>query len=491
VSWRTRLQGLLAREREELADEVRRAVRVLLDLHDVGEGLVLRAVPEEEKIAEADHRGEESVEVVRDAAGELADELHLLRLEELVLEALLLGDVEEVDDEAGALLGRGLEAPGRKRRDGLAVGPEADLEGGRRRARMRRLGDPRLDARGIVTGERRDERGPDQRRFGAPRHAGERRVAGDDRGRAIEEHDADRRILEEAAEALLGEARLVGGDLLGGPVADQTVGDRDPVVGGAEKALIDDRLHRRAGGTAEMGLGAALLDAEREGARRIGERGHDVGEAEAADELARVAAEPAGQHRIDVQEAAGAVDRIGADTRGADEGGDARLLGVAGGIEARERRGIGEGPDRLARPPRERTDGERDRAPIGAVAGDDMLGRERLIGPGKRREVVARNIEGGREPVDDGAGTRNARAPGRVGDDHLARAIDGRDRVVEGIERGRHERAVAAGRFGAPGEEPDGKPARPERNQPDRFDHSTLSPGARLLRDYREIARIT
>ena len=73
-----RLQGLLAREGQQLAHEVGGAVGVLLDLHDVGERLVARPVAQQQQIAEADHRGQQVVEVVGDAAGQLADRLHLL-----------------------------------------------------------------------------------------------------------------------------------------------------------------------------------------------------------------------------------------------------------------------------------------------------------------------------------------------------------------------------------------------------------------------------
>ena len=94
-----RLQGLLAREGQELAHQVGGAVGVLLDLHDVGEGRIARPEAQQQQIAEPDHRRQQIVEVVRHAAGELAHRLHLLRLGELRLEALLLGGVDEVQDE--------------------------------------------------------------------------------------------------------------------------------------------------------------------------------------------------------------------------------------------------------------------------------------------------------------------------------------------------------------------------------------------------------
>ncbi len=57
----------------------------MLDVGDV--------VAHQQQVAVAVDRGQEVVEVVRDAAGELADRLHLLALHELRLEGLQLGGV--------------------------------------------------------------------------------------------------------------------------------------------------------------------------------------------------------------------------------------------------------------------------------------------------------------------------------------------------------------------------------------------------------------
>ncbi len=93
-----RPQRLLAREGQQLPDQRRRAVGVLLDVHDVGEGRVRRAVVGEQQVRRHDDGGQHVVEVVRDAAGELADRLHLLALRHLAFERLLLGGVDGVDD---------------------------------------------------------------------------------------------------------------------------------------------------------------------------------------------------------------------------------------------------------------------------------------------------------------------------------------------------------------------------------------------------------
>ena len=67
------------------------------------------------QVREADHGGQQVVEVVGDAAGELADRLHFLGLGELGLEAFQFRGVDEVDDDVApgfrglraALRGRG------------------------------------------------------------------------------------------------------------------------------------------------------------------------------------------------------------------------------------------------------------------------------------------------------------------------------------------------------------------------------------------------
>ena len=66
-------QRLAAREGEQLAHEARGPVRVLLDLHEVLEGRIGRPVAREQQVRIADDRLQDVVEIVRDAAGELAD----------------------------------------------------------------------------------------------------------------------------------------------------------------------------------------------------------------------------------------------------------------------------------------------------------------------------------------------------------------------------------------------------------------------------------
>ena len=95
-SWSTcGRKRLLARESEQLAGQAGGAVRVRLDLLDVVIVAVARRVAHQHQVAMADDRGQDVVEVVRDAAGELADRLHLGRLRDLALELGFLAIVLE------------------------------------------------------------------------------------------------------------------------------------------------------------------------------------------------------------------------------------------------------------------------------------------------------------------------------------------------------------------------------------------------------------
>jgi len=92
-----RLQGLLTGKSQQLAHEISGAVSILLDLHDVCEGRIARRGAQQQQIAEPDHRGQQIIEIMRNAAGKLAYGLHLLRLGELDLEVLLFGDIDEME----------------------------------------------------------------------------------------------------------------------------------------------------------------------------------------------------------------------------------------------------------------------------------------------------------------------------------------------------------------------------------------------------------
>ena len=166
-----RAQRLLAREGEQLAGQAGGAVRVRLDLLDVVIVAVARRVPHQHQVAMADDRGQDVVEIVRDAAGELADRLHLGRLGDLPLELGFLAIVLEQqqhrriaepaqagDGQRDRLLRLAREADGEVARHGRAARVAANGVGDRRLvllddevAGIDRLGIA-LDARGAAEG---------------------------------------------------------------------------------------------------------------------------------------------------------------------------------------------------------------------------------------------------------------------------------------------------------------------------------------------------
>ncbi len=87
------LEHLAAAVGEQLAGEPGRPLRRLADLFHIAAHRVPGRQVAQQQLRVAEDRREQVVEVVRDAAGELAHRLHFLRLAELLLEAALLGDV--------------------------------------------------------------------------------------------------------------------------------------------------------------------------------------------------------------------------------------------------------------------------------------------------------------------------------------------------------------------------------------------------------------
>ena len=138
------LHGLLAREGEKLAHQRRGAQRVLVDLVDLLERGIARLMAHQQEFGIADDDGEQIVEVVRHAAGQLADRLHLLRLGEFGLQRLLLGDVDEIEDHAAAA-----ERAGEQFRHAFFLAGGAQFGGGDVVRALRRLGDEFGDARAV------------------------------------------------------------------------------------------------------------------------------------------------------------------------------------------------------------------------------------------------------------------------------------------------------------------------------------------------------
>ena len=131
-----RAQGLLAREGEQLPSKAGSAVRVRLDLLDVVIVAVARRVAHQHQVAVADDRGQDVVEVVRDAAGELADHLHLGRLRDLPLELRFLAIVLEQEQHRGVAEAAQAGDGQRHRLGRLAGEAHREVAGHRRTARV-------------------------------------------------------------------------------------------------------------------------------------------------------------------------------------------------------------------------------------------------------------------------------------------------------------------------------------------------------------------
>ena len=111
---RPRLQRLAPGKRQQPLRQGGAALSALGGAVDqaFGRGIVRQALAQQLEIAE--HRGQQVVEVVRHAAGELADRFQLLQLAQLVLGAGALGDLRQqlvmgMLELGGALLDPALE----------------------------------------------------------------------------------------------------------------------------------------------------------------------------------------------------------------------------------------------------------------------------------------------------------------------------------------------------------------------------------------------
>ncbi len=143
----------LAREGEELAHQVGGAQHGVADLAQTVVGRIAERMAQQQLVGAQADGGEQVVEVVRHAAGELADGFHLVALGKLAFERLLVGDVDQPGGRSG-LSHRQIELSGALRRAG-----GADIK---RPAPSCRVAPGRLAARG--GGEQAGERAPAFRR---------------------------------------------------------------------------------------------------------------------------------------------------------------------------------------------------------------------------------------------------------------------------------------------------------------------------------------
>ena len=160
----------------------------------------------QEQIGEADDGGQHVVEVVRHAARQLPDGLHLVAVGEFELQLLLLGGVDNIEDRALARPGAGAERAHVDAARELALGAQEYLHGARpRAARAGPLQGPhQLLAAALVRARRQVVHGLRQPVV-AQEHAHERGVGIEYAAVGGDGGDAERRRLHGA-----GELRLSG-----------------------------------------------------------------------------------------------------------------------------------------------------------------------------------------------------------------------------------------------------------------------------------------
>ena len=206
-----RPQRLAAREREQLPHQRRRTGGVLLDLHDVLERRIGRLVRVQQEVVGHHDGRQHVVEVVRDAAGELADHVHLLRLVDLVFQRAPLGGLQQVDDGgfgvALVLLDRGDE----ELPPALLGAVEHGLDRRDVALPFRRLVDRRDQKAAIARVHGAEDRLVGRAvRTEALRELGEAGVGADDGAAAVHRRNRHRRMVEESHEADFGGAFGVG-----------------------------------------------------------------------------------------------------------------------------------------------------------------------------------------------------------------------------------------------------------------------------------------
>ena len=262
----------------------------------------------QEEVGEADDRRQHVVEVMRDAAGELADGLHLLALGDLHFERPLLGGVDGVGDGRLAftlspLDGAEIDAPAP-----LLVVLKGDVDrldhalpGN---CRVERLAQ-RIGTVGV--GEARERHLARRHAIdGASEQPHEGGVGGADGALAVDGGDGDGGGVEQP-----GKAKLGGGGLLrasGRAVEHQRMGEGAV----ARQAMQDAHGKRGAVGLDEIDVETPCVALGSAAAGPGNERSpvfrHDLGELELASrDIAKVEAEPLGERGIEIVDGAVAV----------------------------------------------------------------------------------------------------------------------------------------------------------------------------------------
>ncbi len=390
--------------------------------------------------------GQHIVEIVRDAAGELADHVHLLRLVDLVLQRAPLGGLQQVDDGGFGLAFVFLDRGDEELPPAFLGAVEHRLDRRDVALPFRRLVDGRDQQAAIALADRSENRLAGRAvRAQALRQFRKAGVGANHRAAAVHRRDRHRGVIEEAHEADFGGALRIG-PLVARAADHQRARGAGHAVGAECQLVIEPHRH---------GLAAAhpQVDVEHLGFDFAGHRhdrcqqrrtiaGHDVGQLQAArPDLGKVVIEPVRQRGVDVDDVAGGIDREEA-ARRMIEIFDRVLqflehvllpFAVAGDVRDRPHRvfrlalAMAERPDPHPQPAAVRAVGARDAdlflLPL-AFARRLEQAKHRLgdIGIADEHPLHRAHVERGRSP--------RQREIGGVGIDHVAAGIGDREAVI-------------------------------------------------------------
>ena len=301
-----RAQRLLAREGKQMTHQRGGAVGTLANMFDILERGVGRPVVANQEVGRHHDGAKHVVEIVRDAAGERSDHLHLLRLGELVLQALLGGGVEGIDDGglliALLLLDRGDIEAGKA----FAAALERGVDRGDLALALRGLADGDFEPKPVALGNDREDRPAVatlafEHRIEQPR---KQRVRAHDPALPVDGRDRHWGVVEEAHEAHFGGALWIGAVVARAVEHERARGAGRAV--GAERHLVEEPYRNGLSGAGlevdieNFGLHVAGRGGEC-GQERGALAGHDIAELEPAGaDLREVVVEPFRQRRVEI-----------------------------------------------------------------------------------------------------------------------------------------------------------------------------------------------
>ena len=167
----------------------------------------------EQEIGRHHDGGEHVVEIVRDAAGKLADQLHLLLLRNLVLELALRGGFQRIDDGRFLVALRLLDRGDVEAAEALAAAGERGVDRRDVALALGRLPDRGFERRPVALGDDgadRAVRALAVAATGAVKQPREQRIGADDAALPVDGRDRHRRMVEEAHEADFRRALRIG-----------------------------------------------------------------------------------------------------------------------------------------------------------------------------------------------------------------------------------------------------------------------------------------